>query len=149
MKHYAVAVGGLIAALGTSYGAIAADTEAAEAEIRMMDMDRDGKLSATEHVNGSKRMFGKMDVNGDGTVTAAEMDAAQAAMPPDPNARAMSSQDKIKAIDTNKDGSLSAEEHATGAKTMFEKMDKDKDGFLTVAELQKGRDAMLGRKARP
>jgi Ca2+-binding EF-hand superfamily protein len=148
MKHYAVAVGSLIAALGTSYVAIAADTEAAEAEIRMMDMDRDGKLSATEHANGSKRMFGKMDVNGDGTVTAAEMDAAQSAMPPDPNARAMSSQDKIKAIDTNKDGSLSAEEHAIGAKTMFEKMDKDKDGFLTAVELQKGRDALLGRKAR-
>jgi Ca2+-binding EF-hand superfamily protein len=148
MKNYAVAVASVVAAMAASPGSIAADTSAAEAEIRMMDMDRDGKLSALEHANGSKRMFGKMDVNGDGIVTVAEMDAVQASLPADPAARPMSSQDKIKLIDTNKDGSLTADEHAAGAKAMFVKMDKDKDGFLTAVELQKGHEAMLGKKAK-
>ena len=34
--------------------------------------------------------------------------------------------------------SLTAEEHAAGAKRMFDKMDSDKDGFLTRAELAAG-----------
>jgi hypothetical protein len=55
----------------------------------------------------------------------------------------MSSADKIKAIDTNADGMLSADEHATGSKAMFEKMDADKDGTLTKAEFDAGHAAML------
>jgi hypothetical protein len=34
---------------------------------------------------------------------------------------------KIKAVDTDGDGVLSAEEHAAGSKRMFEKMDGNKD----------------------
>ncbi|MEO7774753.1 MAG: hypothetical protein ABIT36_05040 [Steroidobacteraceae bacterium] len=125
----------------TSASSAAADAlAAAEAEVRLMDMDRDGKLSATEHANGTKRMFGKMDANDNGIVTAAEMDAVQGPATP---AQPMSSQDKIKVIDANKDGSLSAEEHAAGSRSMFEKMDKDHDGFLTAAEIQKGRSLIM------
>jgi Ca2+-binding EF-hand superfamily protein len=45
-------------------------------KLSMMDKDGDGKVSATEHAQGSKLMFAKMDANKDGAVTAEEMDAA-------------------------------------------------------------------------
>ena len=47
------------------------------------------------------------------------------------------------AVDANKDGKLSADEHAAGSKAMFEKMDADKDGALTKAEFDAGHAAML------
>ena len=55
----------------------------------------------------------------------------------------MSSAEKIKVIDTNGDGALSAEEHAAGSKMMFEKMDTDKDGFLTKAEMTAGHHKLM------
>ena len=39
-------------------------------------------------------------------------------------------------MDTNHDGKISAAEHAAGAKAMFEKMDANKDGFVTLQEMQ-------------
>jgi hypothetical protein len=37
----------------------------------------------------------------------------------------LSSAEKIKVVDTNGDGVLTAEEHAAGSKRMFDKMDTD------------------------
>jgi Ca2+-binding EF-hand superfamily protein len=59
----------------------------------------------------------------------------------------MSSAEKIKAIDTNGDGALSAEEHAAGSKMMFDKMDTDKDGYLSKAELEAGHAKMMTKPA--
>ena len=42
---------------------------------------QDGSISATEHAAGAKKMFEKMDADGDGIVTAEEMDAAHKDMP--------------------------------------------------------------------
>ena len=47
----------------------------------------------------------------------------------------MSSSDKIKKMDTNGDGQLSAAEHETGARAMFAAMDTNKDGNVTAAEM--------------
>ena len=60
----------------------------------------------------------------------------------------MSAVDKIKVIDTDGDGILTAEEHATGSRSMFEKMDTDKDGFLTKSELAAGHASMMKKPAR-
>jgi Ca2+-binding EF-hand superfamily protein len=38
---------------------------------------------------------------------------------------------------------LSADEHATGAKKMFTKMDADSDGTLTAQELREGHRTMM------
>ena len=45
------------------------------------------------------------------------------------------SADKIKKMDTNGDGRLSAAEHEAGARKMFTMMDSNKDGSVTVAEM--------------
>ena len=55
----------------------------------------------------------------------------------------MSSAEKIKVVDTNGDGMLTADEHAVGSKRMFDKMDTDKDGFVSKAELEAGHAKMM------
>ena len=92
-------------------------------------------------------MFQSMDANKDGIVTAAEMDAVHQKTTGKKESKTdMTTAEKIKAIDTNADGMLSAAEHASGSKAKFEKMDTDGDGFLTQAELDAGHKKMM-RKA--
>jgi Ca2+-binding EF-hand superfamily protein len=114
----------------------------------MMDTDKDGKVSQSEHSVGAKAMFDAMDYDKSAEVTAAEMDAAQRTTartgqsPPEK----MTSAEKIKMVDADGDGNLTAAEHAAGARNMFAKMDADKDGALTLAELDAGRKLMLSSK---
>jgi Ca2+-binding EF-hand superfamily protein len=120
-------------------GAAAADVSGFEA----MDTDRDGKISPSEHAAAAARMFRAMDDNRNGKVTAAEMQAAQ----PKVTAKKVSKQDlsaeeKIKLVDGNGDGTLTAREHAVASETMFRKMDTDKDGSLSRAEFDAGHAAL-------
>jgi len=130
-----------------------------EAEMRLMDANKDGKVSMAEHAAGAQEMFKGMDANQDNRVTAEEMDATQKPWksedPSHANTEAsagkahthgMSSADKIKAIDTNGDGAITPQEHELGSKKMFTKMDKDKDGFLTAAEIKEGHNQMMMSK---
>ena len=54
----------------------------------------------------------------------------------------MTSADKIAVIDTNQDGIVTAEEHAAGARVMFERMDVNHDGKVTAAEMDAAHKAM-------
>ena len=118
--------------------------EATAAHFGKLDANGDGKVTPEEHAQGAAAMFKAMDANADGNVTAAEMDAAQAALGGDAR---MASVDKIKAIDTNGDGVLSADEHASGSRTMFATMDTNADGTLDMGEVRAGHDAMMGKPA--
>ncbi len=126
------------------------------AEVQMMDSDHDGSVSSTEHAAGAKKMFEKMDADGDGIVTAQEMTAAHKDAPTarsdegssesatgsasrlGKSDRPKSSASKIKAIDADGDGTITAAEHEAGAKKKFDKMDKDHNGKLSAAEIQAG-----------
>jgi hypothetical protein len=122
---------------------------AADAEFRTMDANKDSKVSADEHAAASKKMFDTMDTNRDGKVTAAEMDAAhQRVTGKKARKSEMSAADKIKVIDKDGDGILTAEEHAAGSRAMFEKMDTNKDGFLTQSELAAGHASMMKKPSR-
>jgi Ca2+-binding EF-hand superfamily protein len=123
-----------------------------EHQLQMMDTDGDGKISAGEHAAGAKKMFEMMDADKNGKVTAAEMEAAhQQVTGNKAGPTELGAAEKIKMIDTNHDGVLSAEEHADGAKKMFEKMDTNKDGFLSKSELAAGHARMMhqGPKDKP
>lgn len=113
-------------------------------EIQMMDTNHDGKVSASEHASGARQMFLTMDANSDGNVTAAEMDAAQQSITGrSSSSEQMSSIHKINTIDADKDGQLTAEEHAKGSQRMFAVMDTNHDEQLTAQELQAGHERML------
>jgi len=122
----------------------AAANPAIDKEFAAMDADHDGKVSASEHAAGAKAMFEKMDANRDGKVTAAEMMAAHQAVTGQAAKKSdMSAADKIKTVDADGDGVLTAEEHAKGSAAMFAKMDVNKDGFLSKEEMAAGHTAIM------
>jgi len=119
-----------------------------EATFESMDDNDDGKISQDEHFAAASRMFEKMDTNADGTVTAAEMTAAhQRVTGKKAQKTELTAAEKIKMLDTDGDGALTSEEHAAGARSMFDKMDADKDGYLTKAELKAGHDKFLRKSS--
>jgi hypothetical protein len=138
-----------LVAFATSPGVALANEEAGKEFFQKMDTSGDGKISRDEHSAAARTMFDKMDADKDGRVTAVEMDAAREqivgkkGMKAPKGKAAMSSADKIKVIDTDGDGVISADEHVAGAVSMFDKMDSDGDGFLTKTELEAGHDKLM------
>jgi Ca2+-binding EF-hand superfamily protein len=133
----ALVLGALPTAWANNEGAAKSDKHFA-----MMDTNGDGKISRAEHAAGAKKMFTECDANKDGIVTAAEMDASmknkgEMAMKDD-----KTSAEKIKEIDTDNDGKLTATEHDAGVEKMFGKMDTDGDGSLSKAECDAGMKLM-------
>lgn len=55
---------------------------------------------------------------------------------------------EFKAMDTSKDGRVSAEEHAAASKKMFGTMDANKDGKVTAAEMTAAQQRITGKKAK-
>ena len=52
------------------------------------------------------------------------------------------------AMDTNKDGKVSADEHAAASKKMFDMMDANMDGKVTAAEMTTAHQRVTGKKAK-
>jgi hypothetical protein len=135
----------LIGSVAIAGSALAGDYSSSH-KANMMDTDKDGKVTAAEHSAGAKSMFTQMDTNGDGKVTATEMDAFHAAKKDswgDEKGSKKTSAEKIKAIDTDGDGAISAEEHATGSNAMFSRLDTNQDGSLTETEIKAGHKRMV------
>lgn len=149
MSGHALYAISMCAGVMLSASVLAADDkmDAVGAEMKMMDTNHDGKVSAGEHAAGAKAMYDKMDADHNGQVTTAEMDASHKAMMKGKDtSQDMSSAGKIKTMDTNNDVMLSAEEHAAGAKNIFDGMDNNHDGQLSEDEMRIGHDAMMGAK---
>jgi len=141
----------LCAGLTLATSAFAADAvnDHVAATIKAMDTNHDGMVSAAEHAAYAKAQFDAMDTNHDGQVTVAEMDAARMAKLKIKTAIALipASATLIKPMDSNSDGMVSAEEHATAAEKDFNTMDANHDGQLNADEMRVGYDAKVASVA--
>ena len=136
-------VGAALAALVSSDAIAQPVVAAAVTEFKAMDTNGDGKVTREEHAAGARSMFQKMDANRDGKVTASEMEAAHRAIAgSDAAPDSLSAADKIKAVDQDGDGVLTAAEHTSASRAMFDRMDANHDGMLTPEEMAAGHAAM-------
>lgn len=120
--------------------------------MKMMDKDGDGKVTATEHANGAKMMFTKMDSDKDGEVSAAEMDASHAKMKDKDHAHATArteggpSEEKMqdkKAYDKTGSGKAMPKQMSSAQKIAA--MDTNNDGKLSSAEHTAGAKQMFSK----
>ena len=134
-NFYAVAFCAL-ASYGLSLPAIAGGGDCQQ---KMTRMDAEGvgsgEISASEHAAHANKRFDAMDVNKDGSITASEIDASHGAESVAWAKHRLSSAEKLEQLDRNSDGALTREEYADGSQKMFGKLDVDKDGTLTAAEM--------------
>jgi Ca2+-binding EF-hand superfamily protein len=110
-----------------------------------LDANKDGKVNATEinarlvksaeaelEVIKKERdaAFAKFDTDSNGTISRAEFDA-RAKLPAikEPDAKPF-----LDRFDANKDGNISKDEFRAPTMSNFERLDKDKDGTLSIAE---------------
>lgn len=82
------------------------------AYLRMMDVNRDGRVSLSEYQAWMAVGFAQMDRNGDGIVQVSEM-------PPSPRARKP----------------LTREQHRKNIAATFHRQDSNHDGYLSAREL--------------
>ncbi len=94
------------------------------------DANSDGTVTRQELDEGLHRQFAVCDVNGDGRLDSKETQ--------DENQRRFMANGTLASplIDWNQDGYVSFEEFATTAHSVFDQLDKDKDGRLTPDELR-------------
>ena len=119
--------------------------------IKMMDSNKDGKLSKEEVKGPLKDDFSKIDTNKDGFLTKAELDKAPKAESKGGKQEASKKKEPsidelIKTMDANKDGKLSKEEAKGPLEKDFAKIETNKDGFLSKAELEKAPKQAKGEK---
>ncbi|HKS56846.1 MAG TPA: hypothetical protein VJS12_16245 [Steroidobacteraceae bacterium] len=138
-------------------GSVSATEHAAGAKkmFAMMDQDGDGIVTAEEmeaaHHNmptgRSNEATGRHPAESGNLPqtdqSARSSDASGKPTKPMDDSADKSAAAKIKMIDTDQDGTISAAEHEAGARKMFDKMDKDHNGKLSAAELQAGHDKMM------
>lgn len=98
--------------------------------LRLLDTDRDGRISAGEHRRGARDMFLRMDANSDGEVTVAEMDAVRRGLDDAEGA----SRERLSEVDANGDGVLDEAEHLAATRVVFDGSDANADGYLVRDE---------------
>jgi Ca2+-binding EF-hand superfamily protein len=111
-----------------------------------IDANKNGEIDTAEFSPIALRGFTKMDVNGDKTVTSAEIDQRMT------EAIARRRDRLLQLMDRNKDGSITEAELDKIVESMFNVADTDHNGGLTLAEMQgfkRGiwRKGMLGQSA--
>lgn len=126
---------------------------AAEAKVRTyfarIDVDRDGFITA-QHLSAMRaqakdKRFDRLDADDNGSISRTEFDNADAG-----NRRGGRAAMRMGGMngrlmmlaDADRDGRVALDEAVTGALTMFDRADANKDGTLTMEERRDARQAM-------
>lgn len=128
----------LMVAATVAIAGTTADAQRARAlRFQDLDVDRDGRISRQEW-NGSERTFEAYDRNGDGELTVAEVRQARRNSRGDAGDRlGLDDRDeasRFDGLDANGDNRISRGEWRDG-RDAFERLDENRDGVLTRAEL--------------
>lgn len=111
-------------------------------EFQQMDADKNNRVTRTEveqfqrsvsvleAQNRVRALFAQLDTDKNGQLSAAEF-SKMAVTPPAPNPTPVMSQ-----ADLNRDGSITLVEYRTAKLANFDRMDTDKDGIVSVAEMR-------------
>ncbi len=108
--------------------------------LKRFDTNRDAKLDLGEWQAGVKDSFAEMDGDGDGKITAAELDVVGEGIAKETGASvgpllAKLIKSLVLTMDADKDGSVSREEYTKVADTLFAKLDTNQDAEVTREEL--------------
>ena len=121
-------------------GAVLAVGKPVDRMIDHLDSDGDGMISAEEFQPPRRRgMIEHMDVNNDGAVTVEEINEQIADRQEKETARLHAF---FSDADTDGDGAVTREEAQTAA---FNRVDENRDGYLTEEELRKAKPPRGGR----
>jgi Ca2+-binding EF-hand superfamily protein len=113
-------------------------------EFRKMDADKNGQLTRTEIEQFQKlqavaqaqarnqAMFAQLDADRNGQLSPAEFSKVSSPPP------AANGQPVIARMDGNRDGQVSLIEHRTATLSNFDRLDTNKDGIVTAAEMKAG-----------
>jgi Ca2+-binding EF-hand superfamily protein len=96
-----------------------------------LDANHDGVVTEDEYLAGATAQFKKLDVQGNGQLTAQSLASSPEALKRDEHR----AQHEVKRLDTNGDGVVSQAEYLAAAKTRFGRLDKNGDGFIDSDEL--------------
>src|SRR5512139_2983621 len=115
-----------------------------DAEFRKMDADKNGQLTRAEIEQFQKlqalaqaqarnqALFAQLDSDGNGQLSPAEF-SKMSSPPPAANGQAV-----IARMDGNRDGQVSLVAHRTATLSNFDRLDTNKDGIVTAAEMKAG-----------
>ena len=115
-----------------------------DAQFRKMDADKNGQLTRTEIEQfqrltavaeaqaRNRALFVQLDTDRSGQLSLAEF--ARATTP----SAAANAQPMIARMDSNRDSQVNLIEHRTATLANFDRLDTDKDGIVTTAEMKAG-----------
>lgn len=122
----AVIVG--VLAAGTAYAATEdSGGDARRSRFERLDADGNGRIDQQEFARAHDVRFARIDADGDGAITLAELENA---------ARKERIERRFKRMDADADGQVTRAEFAAAGDRMFQYLDENEDGYLTMGEIE-------------
>jgi EF hand len=104
-------------------------------QLKEAEGNADGGITAEKHAATAGKRFEMMDKDANGKITADEIVASHGAESIIWANHPESAAEKIRSLDTNRDGVLSPAEYSAGSQRMFHILDVDGNGVLTPSEM--------------
>jgi hypothetical protein len=104
-------------------------------QLKEAEGNADGGITAEKHAATAAKRFEMMDKDRNGKITADEIVASHGAESIVWANHDESAPEKIRDLDTNRDGALTESEYSAGSQRMFRTLDVDGNGVLTPSEM--------------